>query len=87
MKETSKQNLLKRRRTKRSRSRLALARSELLRQAAALQFVSEAKRRGLPHRVLILVPTHRLANEARERMPDGVTVAAVSVEKPIAALE
>jgi hypothetical protein len=52
-----------------------VGKSELLRQAAALQFVSEAKRRELPHRVLILVPTHRLANEARERMPGGVTVA------------
>ena len=30
-----------------------VGKSELLRQAAALQFVPDAKRRGLPHRVLI----------------------------------
>ena len=37
--------------------------------------IPEAKRKGLPHRVLNPVPTHKLADEAREKMPDGVTVA------------
>jgi hypothetical protein len=46
--------------------------SEQIRQMT-VRFVAEAKRRGLPHRVLVLVPTHRLGNEALGRMPDGVT--------------
>ena len=48
--------------------------SEQLRQGIA-RFVGEAKRQQLPHRVLVNVPTHKLADEARGRMPDGVTTA------------
>lgn len=48
--------------------------SEQLRRMIA-KFIPEAKRRGVPHRVLYLVPTHTLANEARGRMQDGVTAA------------
>ena len=48
--------------------------SELGRQAIA-RFVIEARSTGLPHRVLHPVPTHRLADEARSKMPDGVTAA------------
>ena len=38
-------------------------------------FVAKAKSEGLPHRVLYLVGTHRLADEAKQRLPDGVTSA------------
>lgn len=38
-------------------------------------YVPEAKRRGLPHRVLYLVPTHSLGDEARRKTPDSVTTA------------
>jgi hypothetical protein len=48
--------------------------SEQIRQASA-RFVLEAKQRGLPHRVLYLVPTHALGDEARRRMPAGVSTA------------
>jgi hypothetical protein len=48
--------------------------SEQIRQAIA-RFVPEAKQRGLPHRVLYLVPTHALGEEARLRMPAGVSTA------------
>ena len=51
-----------------------VGKSELGRQAIA-RFVIEARSRGLPHRVLHPVPTHRLADEARSKMPDGVTAA------------
>ena len=34
-----------------------------------------AKTKGLPHRVLILCRTHRLADEARDSLPGGVTAA------------
>ena len=51
-----------------------IGKSELGRQAIA-RFVIEARSRGLPHRVLHPVPTHRLADEARSKMPDGVTAA------------
>ena len=39
------------------------------------RFVRRAKLRGVPHRVLYLVGTHKLAAEARLKMPDGVTTA------------
>ena len=51
--------------------------SELGRQAIA-RFVIEARSRGLPHRVLHPVPTHRLADEARGKMQGGVTTAEVT---------
>ena len=49
--------------------------SEAFRQVIATRYIPEAKRLQLPHRVLIAVPTHKLAAEARTKMPDGVTVA------------
>jgi hypothetical protein len=49
--------------------------SDQLRLAVAGQYIPEAKCKGLPHRVLKLVSTHKLADEAREKMPNGVTVA------------
>ena len=49
--------------------------SEAFRQVIAARYIPEAKRLQLPHRVLIAVPTHKLAAEARTKMPDGVTVA------------
>jgi hypothetical protein len=38
-------------------------------------YVREAKRKGLPHRVVYLVPTHKLGEEARQRMPEDITTA------------
>ena len=52
-----------------------VGKSDQLRLAVAGQYIPEAKRKGLPHRVLKLVSTHKLADEAREKMPNGVTVA------------
>jgi len=52
-----------------------LGKSESVRQVIVQLFVPEAKRLGLPHRCLIAVPTHRLASEARDKMPNGVSVA------------
>ena len=33
------------------------------------------KRKRIPHRVLVLVPTHKLGEEARQRLPEGITTA------------
>ena len=43
--------------------------------AATQGYVAQAKARGLPWRVLFLVPTHSLGKEARLRMPDGIKTA------------
>ncbi len=51
-----------------------LGKSELARQAAA-EFIIKAKAKGIPHRVLFMVPTHRLGEEARQRVPQGVRTA------------
>jgi putative DNA primase/helicase len=51
-----------------------LGKSHALRQEIA-KFVTEMKRRGLPHRVLYLIPTHALGDEARLKMPSAVTTA------------
>lgn len=48
--------------------------SEALRRGIA-EFVAEAKKLKLPHRVLFTVPTHKLANESMGRMPEGVVAA------------
>jgi hypothetical protein len=48
--------------------------SEQIRQMIG-RFIPEAKRRGLPYRVLYLVPTHALGDEARFKMPTGVSTA------------
>lgn len=44
-------------------------------QAVTQGYVTQAKARGLPHRVLFLVPTHSLGEEARLRLPDGIKTA------------
>jgi putative DNA primase/helicase len=41
--------------------------------AAIPAFIKEMKLRGLPHRVLILVPTHALGSEAKDMLPTGLT--------------
>jgi hypothetical protein len=46
--------------------------SEALRRVIPI-FIAEAKRLGLPHRVIFFVPTHKLADEARLKMPDGIS--------------
>jgi len=33
------------------------------------------KRKRIPHRVLVFVPTHKLGEEARHRLPEGITTA------------
>ncbi|MGX9426275.1 MULTISPECIES: ATP-dependent DNA helicase [Bradyrhizobium] len=49
--------------------------------AGVVWYVQEAKRKKkrekkrIPHRVLVLVPTHRLGEEARQRMPADITTA------------
>jgi hypothetical protein len=52
-----------------------IGKSDIARQEVASYYIPQARRRGLPHRVLILVPTHRLADEARNKMPAGITTA------------
>ena len=52
-----------------------VGKSDQLRLAVAGQYIPEATRKGLPHRVLKLVSTHKLADEARAKMPNGITVA------------
>ena len=51
-----------------------VGKSEQLRQKMS-GFVIEARNRGLPRRVLVPLPTHKLADEARGKMPGGVTTA------------
>jgi putative DNA primase/helicase len=41
------------------------------------------KRKRIPHRVLVLVPTHRLGEEARQSLPEGVTTALWQSRKAI----
>jgi hypothetical protein len=43
--------------------------------AAAANYVREAKKRGIPHRVAIYVPTHKLGEEARQRFPEDISTA------------
>jgi hypothetical protein len=49
--------------------------------AAVAGYVCEAKKRGIPHRVAIYVPTHRLGEEARQRMPADITTALLQSRK------
>ena len=61
-------------RTAPSRSRRAPeSRTRAARKPPTITFPSQLL--SLPHRVLNLVPTHKLAGEARSKMPAGVTVA------------
>jgi hypothetical protein len=48
--------------------------SETTRTAVA-GYVREAKKRGIPHRVVVYVPTHKLGDEARQRFPADISTA------------
>ena len=50
-----------------------IGKSELLRHAVSYEYIPVAKSEGFPHRVLKLVPTHKLGEEAASKLPDGVT--------------
>jgi len=49
--------------------------------AAAADYVCEAKKRGIPHRVAVYVPTHRLGDEARQRFPADISTALLQSRK------
>jgi hypothetical protein len=49
--------------------------------AAAARYVCEAKKRGIPHRVAVYVPTHRLGDEARQRFPADISTALLQSRK------
>jgi hypothetical protein len=49
--------------------------------AAAANYVREARKRGIPHRVAIYVPTHKLGDEARQRFPADITTALLQSRK------
>ncbi len=49
--------------------------------AAAVAYVCEAKKRGIPHRVAIYVPTHKLGDEARQRFPADISTALLQSRK------
>jgi putative DNA primase/helicase len=49
--------------------------------AAAASYVCEAKKRGIPHRVAVYVPTHRLGEEARQRFPADISTALLQSRK------
>ncbi|MBR0900978.1 hypothetical protein JQ616_38985 [Bradyrhizobium tropiciagri] len=48
---------------------------------AAARYVREAKARGIPHRVVMLVPTHRLGAEARGRVANDISAALLQSRK------
>jgi hypothetical protein len=48
---------------------------------AAAEYVRKAKKRGIPHRVAIYVPTHRLGEEARQRFPADISTALLQSRK------
>src|SRR6516165_5966641 len=54
--------------------------SEATRGAAA-DYVREAKKRDIPHRVAVYVPTHRLGDEARQRFPADISTALLQSRK------
>jgi hypothetical protein len=54
--------------------------SEATRTAVA-GYVREAKKRGLPHRVVFYVPTHKLGDEARQRFPADISTALLQSRK------
>jgi hypothetical protein len=49
--------------------------------AAAADYVCEAKERGIPHRVAVYVPTHKLGDEARQRFPANINTALLQSRK------
>jgi putative DNA primase/helicase len=54
--------------------------SEAIRTAAA-DYIPEAKKRGIPHRIVVSVPTHRLGEEARQKFPAGISTALLQSRK------
>jgi hypothetical protein len=54
--------------------------SETTRTAAA-GYVREAKKRGIPHRVAVYVPTHKLGDKARQRFPADISTALLQSRK------
>jgi hypothetical protein len=49
--------------------------------AAAAGYVCEAKKRDIPHRVAVYVPTHKLGDEARQRFPANINTALLQSRK------
>jgi putative DNA primase/helicase len=49
--------------------------------AVAASYVREAKKRGIPHRVAVYVPTHKLGDEARQRFPADICTALLQSRK------
>jgi hypothetical protein len=49
--------------------------------AAAANYVREAKRRGIPHRIVFYVPTHKLGEEARQHFPTDISTALLQSRK------
>jgi hypothetical protein len=49
--------------------------------AAAADYVRKAKKQGIPPRVAVYVPTHKLGEEARQRMPADITTALLQSRK------
>jgi hypothetical protein len=54
--------------------------SETTRTAVA-GYVCEAKKRGIPHRVAVYVPTHKLGDEARQRFSEDISTALLQSRK------
>lgn len=48
---------------------------------AAVGYVGEAKKHGIPHRVAVYVPTHKLGEEARQRFAAGISTALLQSRK------
>jgi hypothetical protein len=48
---------------------------------AAADYVRKAKKRDIPHRVVVFVPTHKLGEEARQRFPAEITTALLQSRK------
>ena len=49
--------------------------------AAAANYVREAKKRGIPDRVVFYVPTHKLGEEARQGFPADISTALLQSRK------
>jgi putative DNA primase/helicase len=54
--------------------------SEAMRTAAA-DYIPEAKKRGIPHRIVVFVPTHKLGEEARQKFAAGISTALLQSRK------
>lgn len=49
--------------------------TEQAKKTYAAKKAGKKKRKRIPHRVIVFVPTHKLGEEARHRLPDGITTA------------